>query len=44
MQFDMVFVGQKLDGVTEVDVLMMFNIAEHVKMCIRDSIRIISGF
>ena len=30
MQFDMVFVGQKLDGVTEVDVLLMFNIAEHV--------------
>ena len=30
MQFDMVFVGQKLDSVTEVDVLLMFNIAEHV--------------
>ena len=29
-QFDMVFVSQKLDGVAEVDVLLMFNIAEHV--------------
>ena len=29
-QFNMVFVGQKLDGVAEVDVLLMLNIAEHV--------------
>ena len=29
-QFDMVFVGQKLDGITKVDVLLMLHIAEHV--------------
>ena len=30
MQFDMVFVGEQLHRVTKVDVLLMFNVAEHV--------------
>ena len=30
MQFDMVFVGEQLHRVTKVDVLLMFDVAEHV--------------
>ena len=30
MQFDMVFVGEQLHRVTEIDVLLMFDVAEHV--------------